>query len=102
MPTGDQIPLHSYFLSVKFPRANTLQSLQRWTTFLKARLNCSLPGDYPFYFNNIQSTSGWHREAGKRVFYAVFTTPDNAIPGSAICRFIVHFFPWPRLLKAVF
>jgi len=59
----------------------------RWTTFLKARLNCSLPGDYPFYFDNIQSTSGWHREDGKRVFYAVFTTPTNAIPGSAICRF---------------
>ena len=76
------------------------RSLSRWTTFLKARLNCSLPGDYPFYFNNIQSTSGWHREAGKRVFYAVFTTPDNAIPGSAICRFVLHFSPWRRLLKS--
>jgi len=26
----------------------------RWTTFLKARLNCSKPGgDTPFYFNEI-------------------------------------------------
>jgi len=26
----------------------------RWTTFLKARLNCSQPGDdTPFYFNEI-------------------------------------------------
>ncbi|KAJ8683181.1 hypothetical protein QAD02_018973, partial [Eretmocerus hayati] len=25
----------------------------RWTSFLKARLNCSVPGDYPFYFNEI-------------------------------------------------
>jgi semaphorin 6 len=61
----------------------------RWTTFLKSRLNCSLPGDYPFYFNNIQSTSGWHREAGQQVFYAVFTTPANSIPGSAICRSVL-------------
>ncbi|XP_014203594.1 semaphorin-1A-like [Copidosoma floridanum] len=25
----------------------------RWMSFLKARLNCSVPGDYPFYFNEI-------------------------------------------------
>lgn len=31
------------------PRANA----DTWTTFLKARLNCSMPGDYPFYFNEI-------------------------------------------------
>ena len=24
-----------------------------WTTFLKARLNCSIPGDYPFYFDQV-------------------------------------------------
>lgn len=28
---------------------------QNWATFVKARLNCSLPGDYPFYFNEIRS-----------------------------------------------
>ncbi|XP_053990442.1 semaphorin-1A-like, partial [Hylaeus volcanicus] len=26
----------------------------RWTSFLKARLNCSVPGEYPFYFNEIR------------------------------------------------
>jgi hypothetical protein len=26
----------------------------RWTSFLKSRLNCSVPGDYPFYFNEIR------------------------------------------------
>jgi Sema domain len=26
----------------------------RWTSFLKSRLNCSLPGDFPFYFNEIR------------------------------------------------
>lgn len=24
-----------------------------WTSFVKARLNCSLPGDYPFYFDEV-------------------------------------------------
>lgn len=26
----------------------------RWTSFLKTRLNCSMPGDFPFYFNEIR------------------------------------------------
>ena len=29
----------------------------KWTTFLKTRLNCSVPGVYPFYFDEIQSTT---------------------------------------------
>lgn len=29
----------------------------RWTTFLKARLNCSVPGEYPFYFNEIRKST---------------------------------------------
>ncbi len=31
----------------------------KWTSFLKARLNCSVPGQIPFYFNEIQSTTGF-------------------------------------------
>lgn len=31
----------------------TTASKDTWTSFTKARLNCSLPGDYPFYFDNI-------------------------------------------------
>lgn len=42
-----------------------------WTTFLKARLNCSLPGDYPFYYDYIQSVVYVEEE---RLFYATFTT----------------------------
>ena len=30
----------------------------KWTSFLKARLVCSVPGDYPFYFDEIQDISG--------------------------------------------
>jgi len=55
-----------------------------WTTFLKSRLNCSVPGEHPFYFDQIQATSGL---VDGHLIYGVFTTPDNAISGSAICAF---------------
>jgi semaphorin 6 len=57
----------------------------KWTTFLKSRLNCSVPGDIPFYFDEIQSTSSV--VGGDSVFYAVFNTPENSIAGSAVCSF---------------
>ena len=59
-----------------------------WTTFLKSRLNCSVPGDIPFYFNEIQSV---FKSDSDNSVYAVFTTPDNSIAGSAICRFDLDF-----------
>ncbi|XP_014234777.1 semaphorin-1A-like isoform X1 [Trichogramma pretiosum] len=63
----------------------------RWTSFLKARLNCSVPGDYPFYFNEIQSTSdvteGHYIDGHTQLIYGVFTTPVNSIGGSAVCAF---------------
>ena len=88
-----------------------------WTSFLKTRLNCSVPGDYPFHFNEIQGVSklvrgrygvnhdnpnneidkrNKHRSSGKfgreesgveYVLYATFTTPANSIGGSAVCAF---------------
>ncbi|XP_059352584.1 semaphorin-1A-like isoform X3 [Daphnia carinata] len=63
----------------------------RWTSFLKSRLNCSLPGDFPFYFDEIQSTSdvveGTYGRRTERLIYGVFTTPENSIYGSAICAY---------------
>ncbi|CAH0727335.1 unnamed protein product, partial [Brenthis ino] len=64
----------------------------RWTSFLKARLNCSIPGEYPFYFDEIQATTeiinGVYGSGDKNdIVYAVFTTPQNAIGGSAVCAF---------------
>uniref|UniRef100_A0A1B6DFY7 Semaphorin-1A n=1 Tax=Clastoptera arizonana TaxID=38151 RepID=A0A1B6DFY7_9HEMI len=63
----------------------------RWTSFLKSRLNCSIPGDYPFYFDEIQSTSevveGRYGSQSAKLVYGVFTTPANSIGGSAICAF---------------
>ena len=57
-----------------------------WTSFLKTRLNCSVPGEQPFYFDEIQSTSGL---VDGHLIYGVFTTPDNSISGSAICAFSI-------------
>jgi len=34
-----------------FPRGS---SRNRWTTFFKARLNCSIPGEFPFSFDEIR------------------------------------------------
>ncbi|KAH8024126.1 hypothetical protein HPB51_021747 [Rhipicephalus microplus] len=69
---------------------------ENWTTFLKARLNCSLPGLYPFYYNEIQSVHYLEKE---QLFYAAFTTGENSIYGSAICVFnmsaIKHAFEGP-------
>ncbi|XP_046574210.1 semaphorin-1A-like isoform X2 [Haliotis rubra] len=67
-----------------------------WTSFFKARLNCSIPGDFPFYFDEIQSTSDFGEgnfrpviSSGSRfdMVYAVFNTPHNSIRGSAVCAF---------------
>ncbi|XP_040152490.1 semaphorin-5A isoform X2 [Anopheles arabiensis] len=55
-----------------------------WTSFVKARLNCSLPGDYPFYYNEVQ---GMVYSQDEGVLYATFTTPENSIHGSAICAY---------------
>ncbi|XP_071941969.1 semaphorin-5A-like isoform X2 [Antedon mediterranea] len=55
-----------------------------WTTFTKARINCSLPDSFPFYFNDLQST---HYIPEKGVIYGVFTTNRYSISGSAICRY---------------
>lgn len=40
---------------------------------MKARLNCSLPGEYPFYFDEVQGME-YSEEEG--VLYATFTTPE--------------------------
>ncbi|KAG7332771.1 hypothetical protein KOW79_004605 [Hemibagrus wyckioides] len=60
---------------------------KQWTSFLKARLNCSIPGDSHFYFNLLHSTSSVLQLQGRDVILAVFSTPANSIPGSAVCVF---------------
>ncbi|XP_058876592.1 semaphorin-6B-like, partial [Acipenser ruthenus] len=60
---------------------------KQWTSFLKARLNCSVPGDSHFYFNVLHSTTGVLQLDGRDVVLGVFSTPSNSIPGSAVCAF---------------
>ena len=81
-------------------------SRERWTSFAKARLNCSITGDFPFYFDEIQAASGVVASAYQQaaplgalpptsppnqeqqdILYAVFTTPPNSIGGSAVCAY---------------
>uniref|UniRef100_UPI00398ECDA9 semaphorin-6C-like n=1 Tax=Pristiophorus japonicus TaxID=55135 RepID=UPI00398ECDA9 len=58
-----------------------------WTSFLKARLNCSVSGDSFFYFDSLQSVTGVVNIAGRPAIIAVFATQSNSIPGSAVCAF---------------
>ncbi|CAB4053940.1 SEMA5 [Lepeophtheirus salmonis] len=58
------------------------------STFLKARLNCSMGGDVPFYFNQIQSA---FFRSEDNLIYGTFSTGENPIHGSAVCSF--HIIP---------
>ncbi|XP_069790895.1 semaphorin-5B isoform X2 [Narcine bancroftii] len=55
-----------------------------WTTFMKARLNCSRSGELPFYYNELQSTFYLPEQD---LIYGVFTTNENSIAASAICAY---------------
>ncbi|XP_032153444.1 semaphorin-6D isoform X9 [Sapajus apella] len=60
---------------------------KHWTSFLKARLNCSVPGDSFFYFDVLQSITDIIQINGIPAVVGVFTTQLNSIPGSAVCAF---------------
>uniref|UniRef100_A0A8C9RR46 Sema domain-containing protein n=1 Tax=Scleropages formosus TaxID=113540 RepID=A0A8C9RR46_SCLFO len=55
-----------------------------WTTFMKARINCSRPGDIPFYYHELQGTFYLPE---LELLYAIFTTNVNSIAASAVCAF---------------
>ena len=58
---------------------------QNWATYLKVRLNCSIPGEFPFFFNEIQDV--YKASYDDSTFHAVFATSQNGLSGSAICSF---------------
>ncbi|XP_054547243.1 semaphorin-6C isoform X3 [Talpa occidentalis] len=60
---------------------------RHWTSFLKLRLNCSVPGDSTFYFDVLQALTGPANLHGHAALFGVFTTQTNSIPGSAVCAF---------------
>ncbi|CAG2100155.1 unnamed protein product [Medioppia subpectinata] len=62
---------------------------ENWTSFIKSRLNCSIPGLFPFYFDEIESVD-WVDTGDVPTLYATFNTPENSIHGSAICAFSIH------------
>ncbi|GAA6099044.1 semaphorin-5A isoform X1 [Tachysurus ichikawai] len=55
-----------------------------WTTFMKARLNCSRPGEIPFTYNELQGTFFLPE---LELLYGIFTTNVNSIAASAVCAF---------------
>uniref|UniRef100_A0A182SAC6 Semaphorin-2A n=1 Tax=Anopheles maculatus TaxID=74869 RepID=A0A182SAC6_9DIPT len=61
---------------------------QNWATYLKARINCSISGEFPFYFNEIQDV--YQLPSDKTKFYATFTTSTNGLVGSAVCSFDIN------------
>lgn len=75
----------------KYDRGGPHRFRNRWTSFLKSRLNCSVTGEFPFYFNEIQSTTelidGQYGDVSAQLVYGTFTTPPNSISGSAVCAF---------------
>ncbi|XP_067832087.1 sema domain, transmembrane domain (TM), and cytoplasmic domain, (semaphorin) 6C isoform X2 [Heptranchias perlo] len=58
-----------------------------WTSFLKARLNCSISGESFFYFDVLESVTDVVSIQGRPAVVAIFTTQANSIPGSAVCAF---------------
>ncbi|XP_065121114.1 semaphorin-6D isoform X5 [Paramisgurnus dabryanus] len=60
---------------------------KHWTTFVKARLNCSVPGESFFYFDVLQAITDIIDINGVPSVVGVFTTQLNSIPGSAVCAF---------------
>lgn len=77
----------------KKDRGGPKPTSNEWTSFVKARLNCSLPGDYPFYFDQIEAISDvvsgqyMYSNAHATLVYAVFNTPLAGVRASAICAF---------------
>ncbi|ETN69619.1 sema domain protein [Necator americanus] len=60
---------------------------QVWTSFLKARLNCSISAQYPYYFDRIQAVTKVET-SDDTLFYATMSTSETAFVSSAICTFL--------------
>uniref|UniRef100_A0A8C5PN47 Semaphorin 3A n=1 Tax=Leptobrachium leishanense TaxID=445787 RepID=A0A8C5PN47_9ANUR len=64
--------------------------VNKWTTFLKARLICSVPGPNGIdtHFDELQDVYLMNSKDPKNpVVYAVFTTSSNVFKGSAVCMY---------------
>ncbi|KAI1905484.1 hypothetical protein AGOR_G00016680 [Albula goreensis] len=64
--------------------------VNKWTTFLKARLVCSVPGSNGIdtHFDELQDIFLMSsKDAKNPVIYGVFTTSSNIFKGSAVCMY---------------
>jgi len=65
---------------------------RKWTSFLKADLDCSLPGS-SLKFTQLQSLSQpMPSPRGGLMVYGVFNAPENSSAGSAVCSFSTNDF----------
>ncbi|XP_059531510.1 semaphorin-6C isoform X4 [Myotis daubentonii] len=68
---------------------------RHWTSFLKLRLNCSVPGDAAFYFDVLQALTGPVNLYGRPALFGVFSTQTNR-PGSCAGVGVAALFPSSR------
>ncbi|KAH0616413.1 hypothetical protein JD844_027484, partial [Phrynosoma platyrhinos] len=64
--------------------------VNKWTTFLKARLMCSVPGanGIDTHFDELQDVFLMNSKDPKNpIIYGVFTTSSNIFKGSAVCMY---------------
>lgn len=63
--------------------------INKWTTFLKARLICSVPGldGYQTHFDELQDIYLFNTIDKLPVFYGVFTSSSSVFSGSAVCAY---------------
>ncbi|XP_039995562.1 semaphorin-4G isoform X1 [Xiphias gladius] len=71
----------------KGDRGGRLTLQKRWTSFLKARLMCSLP-EYDFHFNMLRSVFVMPGHTPQdTLFYGIFGLEWKNVKASAVCRF---------------
>ncbi|KAM3606395.1 uncharacterized protein V6R79_015215 [Siganus canaliculatus] len=71
----------------KGDRGGRLTLQKRWTSFLKARLTCSLP-EYDFHFNMLRSVFVMPGHTPQNtLFYGIFGLEWKNVKASAVCRF---------------
>lgn len=71
----------------KGDRGGRLTLQKRWTSFLKARLTCSLP-EYDFHFNMLRSVFVMPGLTPQdTLFYGIFGLEWKNVKASAVCRF---------------
>ncbi|XP_033633677.1 semaphorin-2A-like isoform X1 [Asterias rubens] len=56
-----------------------------FVTFMKARLECSIAGDHPYHYNQIQDI--YQSTKDENVVFAVFATGPSGVASSALCAY---------------